>query len=124
MLWIPPSEGGCVTSFKVVAKDTATSRVAGEQDSSDQLRVSFSGLTSGATYEFTVTPSGPGGGGQSASAKAAMPPAFLYVTPDAPEVLTAAATGETSVQLKWAAPAGNPKVDSYAIQIVPVNATG
>lgn len=71
-----------------------------------------------------VSPSGPAGGGGSASARAAMPPAFLDATPDAPEALTSAATSDSSVRIAWQLPAGNPKVDSYAVKVVPVNATG
>lgn len=124
VLWLPPTSGGCVTGFTVTAKDVATGAQAGSQQADKELRASFEGLKPGATYEFSVAPSGPAGGGGAATGRAAMPPATLDVTPDAPEALASAATGGESARLTWQKPAGNPQVDYYRIQVVAVNATG
>lgn len=124
MLWLPPPDGGCISSFKVAAKDTATGRWLDTKTVSDGLSTEYTGLTPGATYEFYVMPQGPAGSASGLSARAAMPPAQLDVKPDAPENLDVVATGEGSVKLSWGLPPGNPKVDQYTIQAVPVNATG
>lgn len=88
------------------------------------LTASFTGLTAGATYEFSVAATGPAGSGTASTSQLAVSPATLDVVPDAPENFNAVALGDTSAKLTWGLPPGNPKVDSYAIQAVPVNATG
>ncbi|GBF88069.1 hypothetical protein Rsub_00781 [Raphidocelis subcapitata] len=124
VIWIPPSSDGCFDKFTITAKDAGTGKALETKSSSDGLRVTYSGLTPGATYEFSVTANGPAGSGGGASARAALPPSTLDVTPEAPESLTSVAVAEDSASLTWALPAGNPKVDVYDIQAVPVNATG
>lgn len=124
VLWLPPTTGGCVTSFSVNAKDVSSGATVASKTSDKELKATFEGLSSGATYEFYVTPNGPKGSGGGLGAKAAMPPSQLDETPEGPEALASAATSDTSARLTWSPPAGNPKVDSYSIKIIPVNATG
>lgn len=109
MIWIPPASDGCFDKFTITAKDVGTGKALATQTSTDALRVTFSGLYPGATYEFAVTANGPAGSGGAVTARAAVPPATLDVTPDAPESLTSVAVGENTAELTWALPAGNPK---------------
>jgi len=124
--WLPPTSSGCFSSFVVSAKDVGTGKWLPTQTVESALRTQYKGLTSGATYEFSVQAVGAAGkkSGWGESAKAALPPSFLYVRADAPTELKAVALSDSSAKLTWALPPGNPKVDSYEVTAVPTNATG
>jgi hypothetical protein len=124
VLWIPSSDKGCFNTFVVNGKDTATGAALETQKSTSALRATFSDLTPGAVYEFSVQATGPAGASGTKYAKVAMPPSTLDVTPDAPEGVRAVGVEGGKVKVLWSLPPGNPKVDSYAVRATPVNATG
>jgi hypothetical protein len=123
LVWLPPASGGCATSFVATARDPVTGSAVSQTVDSG-LSATFNDLKSGRTYDFTVAAGGPAGAGAPAAARAAMPPAQLDVRPDAPTNLKVVALDDSSAQVSWGLPPGNPKVDTYEITVVPVNATG
>jgi hypothetical protein len=124
VVWLPPGGGGCFNSFTVSGKDAKGGAALPAQTVDSGLTATFANLKPGATYEFTVTASGPAGKASAAPASAALPPAFLNVRPDAPTGLRVVALDDSSAKVAWGLPPGNPKVDTYEITAVPVNATG
>ncbi len=122
--WVPPTSSGCFNAFSVSGKDVQTGRYLPTQSVDSGLSARFSGLASGATYEFSVQATGPAGKSGYAGARAAMPPSYLYERPDAPSDARVVAQSDSSARLTWGLPPGNPKVDNYEITAVPVNATG
>jgi hypothetical protein len=124
VLWIPSNDKGCFNTFIVNGKDTATGQALTTQKSTDALRATFTDLTPGATYEFTVQASGPAGTSGTKYTKVAMPPSTLDVTPEAPEGVRAVGVEGGKVKVLWSLPPGNPTVDQYTIRATPVNATG
>lgn len=85
----------------------------------------FAGLKKGATYEFDVaTSSRSKGQSKPAIAKAALPPSYLDARPGPPERFRAVSASDASAHLTWDAPAGNPRVDGFIINVRETNSTG
>lgn len=125
-MWLPPDGTACIDNFTVTATDiTDSSANSPASQTVKAFAALYTDLTPGHVYEFTVTATGTAGGsssqGASLSARVAQPPAFLDARPSAPELLNAPAVDQTSINVTWDKPAGNPKVESYAIKVTQVS---
>lgn len=116
----PASDGGsAITSYTVTASPGgATLSVAG-------LGATFTGLTNGTSYTFTVVAMNGAGAGPSSQASAAVTPATV---PGAPTSVSAVA-GVRSATVSWAAPSANGSaITGYTVTTSPgggtVSATG
>jgi hypothetical protein len=122
--FLPPNSTACFDAFVVSARDSGGGAAPPPQ-TVDGLSAVFTGLTPGATYEFAVRAQSAGrGAGPALTAPATLPPGLLDAKPGPPERFRAVATGEGSMQLSWDLPAGNPRVDGYAVRVLQTNETG
>ena len=112
VLWSPPlSNGGAVITGYVV-----TSAPTGFTCAVSTTSCTFSGLTNGTTYTFTVTATNRVGTGNGTSATAT--PATV---PDAPTNVAATSNNDSSSTITWSAPNSNggAVVTSYTVAIAP-----
>lgn len=123
--FLAPNSTACFDAFEVIGKDDATGKALPSQTISNSLSTTFQGLTPGQTYTFQVaTTSKSKDLSTPVSARVAMPPGVLNTQPGPPERFSAVASSDSSVQLTWQLPAGNPKVLSYIITVKQTNGTG
>lgn len=107
--WTPPA--GPVDRYVVKAVDTVLNTVAAQQTVTSSP-ASFTGLTAGRSYRFTVAAeNGYGVGPTATSAVLTLP-----TLPGAVTKLTATTAGPGAAKATWTAPAGT--VDSYRVQLL------
>ena len=100
--WSPPASGGAVTSYTVsgTSPDTGTPPTDCTVAASDPLTCTFSSLTAGASYRFTVTATNDAG-----HVGAAPTAAVVTDKPDAPGSVTATlGNAPGKVTVTWTAP--------------------
>ncbi len=116
--WTAPADGGrSITSYTITATpgdQTAakTMTVAGNLTST-----SFSGLTNGTSYTFTVAATNGVGTGHSSTPSAPITPA---THPDKPTSVVATLTGDHSASVNWSEPAnGGSVITKYTVTSAP-----
>lgn len=132
VIFLPPNGTACFDAFIVSGKEVSAPKGSASGTPStlptqtvEALFATFAGLTPGATYQFDVAASSKSAGsGAPLAARAALPPAFLDAKPGPPETFRAVALSDSTMQLNWSTPAGNPKVDGFGVSVRQTNSSG
>ena len=115
--WTAAASGGsAITGYTVQAFDTTGAQVGADVPAT-LTSVNVGGLTNGTAYTFKVTATNAVGSSAASLPSAAVTPKRAAAVPTAPTTVTGTA-GNTSVTLKWLAPAsdGGSAITGYSIR--------
>ena len=117
----PAGTGGApISGYKIEVSDDAGNTWSGLEDDTESTSTTHthSGLTAGTTRHYRVSAINSGGTGAASSAASATTDAAAGV-PGAPTGLTAAANGQTQIDLSWTAPAssGGAAISGYKLEV-------
>jgi uncharacterized repeat protein (TIGR02543 family) len=119
----PPSSGGAVTSYKMIATDSAGTPISPEKScvvNAPAVSCVITGLTNGTTYKFQAVATNAAGTTTSALSNSIIPASI----PDAPTAVTATRGDETAT-VTFTAPAdnGGSPITSYTLTVVETGQT-
>ena len=119
----PPSSGGAVTSYKMIATDSSGTPISPEKScvvNTPAVSCVITGLTNGTTYKFQAVATNAAGITTSALSNSIIPASI----PDAPTAVTATRGDETAT-VTFAAPAdnGGSPITSYTLTVVETGQT-